>query len=379
MTAKLNTRVINATLVLVSLCFSLLFAEAFCRLALPRPGFTPLGGNWLPGATTPHPTRLYQLLPNYSAGPGGAYGEMEIKTNSIGLRERPLEELRRSKFRILAVGDSFTFGAGINRAQTWPAQLERALEKRLLSSSITVINAGIFGYNLAQIRDHTEELLPEFSPKVAILGVFSGGFDRLKDPYTIFGNIVIRQSEIRQAHLVKGGLVYSRMNNPSLIAFDHWLETHSYFGAQLFHGLHGIYERARVLSNTGDRRDSPATQHQTPERRFLREGLEEIRRMHKATNERGITLIVMLIASFDTVNRVSEDEERINDIVKAWCLAEGILTFDPTRALGRSQSSLRLNLKDHHWTASANAIVGEEFAQYLINQHALDGLRRTAP
>ena len=381
MTAKLNTRVINATLVLVSLCLSLLFAEAFCRLALPRPGFTPLGGNWLPGATMPHPTRLYQLRPNYSAGPGGAYGEMDIKTNSIGLRERPLEELRLSQVRILAIGDSFTFGAGINREQTWPAQLERALDKRLRSSSssssIKVINAGIFGYNLAQIRDLTEELLPEFSPQVVILGVFSGGFDRLKDPYSIFGNIVIRQSEIQQTHMVEGGLVYSRMNNPSIIAFDHWLEMHSYFGAQLFHGLHAVYERARVLSNAVDRRDSPATQHQTSERRFLREGLEEIRRMHTATNERGITLIVMLIASFDTANRVSEDEERINDIVKEWCLAERIVTFDPTRALSRSQSSLRLNLKDHHWTASANSIVGEELAHYLITQHVLDGVIRT--
>ena len=379
MTAKLNTRIINATLVLVSLCLSLLFAEAFCRLALPRPGFTPHGGNWLPGATMPHPTRLYQLLPNYSAGPGGAYGEMEIKTNSIGLRERPLEELRRSKFRILAVGDSFTFGAGINREQTWPAQLERAIDKRFPSSSITVINGGIFGYNLAQIRDLTEELLLEFSPQAVILGVFSGGFDRLKDPYSIFGNIVIRQSEIRQTHMVEGGLVYSRMNNPSLIAFDHWLEMHSYFGAQLFHGLHAIYERARILSNPVDRRDAPATQHQTSERRLLREGLEEIQRMHKATKDKGITLIVMLIASFDTANRVSEDEERINDIVKAWCLAEGILTFDPTRALGRSQSSLRLNLKDHHWTASANSIVGEQLAQYLINQHVIESVIRTAP
>jgi len=383
MAAKLNTRVINATLVLVSLCLSLLFAEAFCRLALPRPGFTPLAGNWLPGATTPHPTRLYQLRPNYSAGPGGAYEKMEVKTNSIGLRERPLEELRLSKFRILAIGDSFTFGAGINREQTWPAQLERALDKRLRSSSssssIKVINAGIFGYNLEQIRDLTEELLPEFSPQLVILGVFSGGFDRLKDPYTVFGNIVVRQSEVQKAQMVEGGLVYSHMSRPSLIAFDHWLEMHSYFGAQLFHGVHDFYERMHALLRHGDRRDSPATHDQTSERRLLKDGLEEIRRIHKATSERSIPLIVMLIASFDTANRVSEDEERINDIVKEWCLAEGILTFDPTRALGRSQSSLRLNLKDHHWSASANSIVGEELARYLINQHALDGLIANPP
>ena len=369
-----RAHIINWTLLVASVCLSLSFAEVFCRLALPRPGFTPLGGNWLPGATMPHPTRLYQLRSNFSAGPGGAYGEMEIQTNSIGLRERPLDELRLSKFRILAVGDSFTFGAGINGEQTWPAQLERALHKRFppTSSSVKVINAGVFGYNLAQIRDLTEELLPEFSPQLVILGVFSGGFDRLKDPYTTFGSIIIRQSEVEQIHMVEGGLVYSHLSHPSLIALDHWLETHTYFGALLLHGLHAFYRRTSPLWKSGGRGDSPALQQQTAERRLLKDGLEEIRRIHKATSEKGIPLIAMLIASFDPANRVSEDEERVNDVVREWCLTERILTFDPTRVLGRSQSSLRLNLKDHHWTASANSIVGEELAQYLINQHVID-------
>lgn len=367
----------NATLFFVSLCLSVLFAETFCRLALPRPGFTPLAGNWLPGATMPHPTRRYQLLPDYSAGPGGAYGEIEIKANSLGLRERPLDNLRMSKHRILAVGDSFTFGAGINREDTWPAQLEQALHKRFPSTSspITVINAGMFGYNLAQIRDLTEELLPEFSPELVILGVFAGGFDRLNDPYTTFGNIVIRHSEVAKIQMVEGGLVYSRLSHPSLIALDHWLETHSYFGAQLFHGLHRLYLAAVV----NPQNDSSQHRQQVSERRWLKEGLEEIRRIHKLTNENGIPLIVMLIASFDPANRVSEDEERINDLVREWCLTEHIPTFDPTRAISRSKSSVRLSLKDHHWSASANAVVGKELSHYLVNQHLLDGSTRHSP
>jgi hypothetical protein len=304
---------------------------------------------------------------------------MEIKTNSIGLRERPLENLRLSKARILAVGDSFTFGAGINRDQTWPAQLEHSLHQQSPESSIAVINAGIFGYNLSQIRDLTEELLPEVSPNLVILGVFGGGFDRVNDPYTLFGNIVVRRSEIPKARLVEGGLVYSHLNSPRLIAVDHWLEMHSYLGAHLFHGLHAIWEKIQGLSRLREPSEPLDSQHHALEKAWLQAGLEQIKRVHTATRSRKIPLLVMLIASFDTGNRVSEEEERINDMVREWCATEGIPTFNPTRALSRSQLPLRLNLKDHHWSSSANAIVGKELTQHLVDQHLLDGIAKMLP
>lgn len=175
----------NYSRLVLSICITFAFLELFCRLALPRPGFTALSAYWLPGAIRSHPTRLYQFRPNYSAVfTNTNYGEMAVTTNSIGLRERPLKELQQSKIRILAVGDSFTFGTGIRREDAWPAQVERALRDQLpwASSPVTVINAGIPGYGMAQIRDLTAELLTEFSPQIVILGVSANGFDRLIDP-----------------------------------------------------------------------------------------------------------------------------------------------------------------------------------------------------
>jgi hypothetical protein len=152
---------------------------------------------------------------------------------------------------------------------------------------------------------------------------------------------------------------------------DHWLETHSYFGAQLLHGLHRLY---KVVLKPDDH---PSRMHkQSSERRWVREGLEELRRIHNLTNENRIPLVVMLISSFDSANRVSDEEESTNDLVRAWCQTEHIPTFDPTRVLGRSKSSVRLSSNDHHWSPSANAIVGEELAQYLVNQHLIDRLAK---
>ena len=147
----------------ISLGFALVLGEVVCRLALPRPGFIAVTGNAFPGAIRPHPSRLYQLVPNYSATlPRGTFGSMTFRTNADGLRERPLSVMRRSKVRILAIGDSFTFGTGIDGDETWPARLEHALQQRSArDSSVAVINAGVPAYGLAQLRDLTEEMLPK--------------------------------------------------------------------------------------------------------------------------------------------------------------------------------------------------------------------------
>ncbi len=54
--------------------------------------------------------------------------------------------------RLLALGDSFTFGDEVDDDDTWPARLERRLGRR-------VWNAGVFGYGLDQMVLRAERLL----------------------------------------------------------------------------------------------------------------------------------------------------------------------------------------------------------------------------
>src|SRR5262245_4720935 len=111
-------------LLTISISGMLLVAELFCRSVLPAPGFVALDENWLPGAIRPHPRRMYELTPNFAKlFNGGTYKRMWLTTNAMGLREPPLERVAFSDVRILAVGDSFTFGTGIDREETWPVQL----------------------------------------------------------------------------------------------------------------------------------------------------------------------------------------------------------------------------------------------------------------
>jgi lysophospholipase L1-like esterase len=60
----------------------------------------------------------------------------------------PIETKRR--FRVLALGDSCTFGLGVQDGETWPAQLEGVLQVSGLD--VEVINAGVPGYSAYQGR-----------------------------------------------------------------------------------------------------------------------------------------------------------------------------------------------------------------------------------
>ncbi len=70
-----------------------------------------------------------------------------VSTNKEGLRN-PALQAKGERFRILAVGDSTTFGLGVNDDETWPAQLQDRLDAR--AARIEVLNAGNNGWSSYQ-------------------------------------------------------------------------------------------------------------------------------------------------------------------------------------------------------------------------------------
>lgn len=69
-------------------------------------------------------------------------GCVEYRTSSLGLRDAELPARKQpDELRILAVGDSFTFGLGVRVEDCWVQLLERALRQRL-ARHVEVINGG---------------------------------------------------------------------------------------------------------------------------------------------------------------------------------------------------------------------------------------------
>lgn len=74
------------------------------------------------------------------------YGDVEIRTNSIGMRDRPLPDPSDGSQRILFLGDSVTFGVGVGEDQVFARRVEDQLNSRG-NGTFRTFNSGVGGYN----------------------------------------------------------------------------------------------------------------------------------------------------------------------------------------------------------------------------------------
>lgn len=77
------------------------------------------------------------------------YGQVLVTYNERGLRDRPILSKAEGEYRILALGDSVTFGWGVDQDKTFPVRLEQSLQDQL-HRPVRVINSGVAGYNTVQ-------------------------------------------------------------------------------------------------------------------------------------------------------------------------------------------------------------------------------------
>jgi len=77
---------------------------------------------------------------------------------------------------LVAVGDSFTYGDEVDDRDTWPAILERTLDK-------PVINGGVFGYGFDQAVLRSELLMDKFSADFLVVSLIPDDINRCEYSY----------------------------------------------------------------------------------------------------------------------------------------------------------------------------------------------------
>lgn len=119
-----------------------------------------------------NPDLYWELKKNFSQffnGYSCRFPLTKIKINSDGFRDK---EYSREKpdnvFRIIALGDSITFGWGVNNSEIWTEVLERKLNRHS-NMSFQVLNFGVWGYNTRMEVETFEEKAMGYNPDLVVI------------------------------------------------------------------------------------------------------------------------------------------------------------------------------------------------------------------
>ena len=106
------------------------------------------------GIVVPDADLFWRLKPDAVLDYGGEKGG--CRTNALGLRCGPLGPKQPGEFRILALGESTTFGVGVPDRMAYPQRLEALLRESGVCPQCRVINAGVSAWSSFQSRRYLE-------------------------------------------------------------------------------------------------------------------------------------------------------------------------------------------------------------------------------
>jgi lysophospholipase L1-like esterase len=112
-------------------------------------------------------TKLFWRLRENQTLESRWFSRLSYQINSVGLRGQDIEVEKKGR-RILAIGNSCTFGWGVPIEQCWTTKLQSSLRQQLSDSTIEVVNAGIPGYSSFQGKQFFGELL-QYNPEVVLI------------------------------------------------------------------------------------------------------------------------------------------------------------------------------------------------------------------
>jgi lysophospholipase L1-like esterase len=167
-----TSRSANLIVLLVSLVIAAIVAEVVLARLFPQPTMDRIL------ADAPRIFSESDLLP-YDLAPGSEDThvtrefETPIRINSLGYRDDEFDVAKGGRFRILVIGDSFTFGYGCTGDEAYPNVMEARLNGA--GGRFEVINAGFAACNYPDTYYlYLKERGLALDPDLIIVGLFAG-------------------------------------------------------------------------------------------------------------------------------------------------------------------------------------------------------------
>ena len=272
------------------------------------------------------------------------YDHLE-RENVLGFRSRH-ERIAKppATTRIVAIGDSFTWGDHILRADsTWPAQLEDTL--RHIAGGVEVVNMAQRGYTTVNEVEALNRLGWQLDPDVILVQWL------INDVYP---------------------------SSPGFRRILSWPPVPDLLPARLRDGainrsdLYGLLEKVYASWRLGDQRGLlPALYVESnPDWQANKAAFKEL---GDSARVRGIPVVVMIWPEITTTpfTATTHPFRRIHELVAGVARSSGLRVFDLTPVFagaGGGQRRLWVKPYDRHPSPAADALVAHALADYLVHE-----------
>jgi lysophospholipase L1-like esterase len=118
------------------------------------------------------PELEFKLKPDFRGRQVGSEFQVSISTNSLGFRDsKEFAKEKGGAYRILGLGDSITFGWGVEEDQAYLSRLGKVLESEL-GRKVETFNLGVWGYGTIQ-EVKVFRQFQDYKPDLVILEFFA--------------------------------------------------------------------------------------------------------------------------------------------------------------------------------------------------------------
>lgn len=161
-----------------------------------------------------NPLISYELTPNFK----GVYAGSYVSINSQGMRDFEYSTNKSDDtFRIIILGDSFTFGEGVAQDSNYPTLLEKKLNSYIYKKKYEVLNFGVSGYNTIQEAELLKNKSLKYNPDLVIVGYFIDDVEETKSfgrkPLQIKRTLLLRLYEFIIEHFYFAKYIQFRLSD----------------------------------------------------------------------------------------------------------------------------------------------------------------------
>jgi len=322
----------------------------------------------------PNADRIFELKPNYSQKYLSSEFQMDITTNSDGLRDIGHSISKpKNVYRIIALGDSMTFGWGVNQDDTWWKVLEDTLNSdKNTKYRYEIINLGVWMYTYDQQFLRLKDIGLKYQPDMVIQGIYWPHLRTISNHiWTKNESGVIAKISDPTFYISKDGLLKTKDKN----IFLNFLKTHSKLFNFVINRLQVLFLKNQLItSDLGLLNKDSETNYQE----VWQKAFESIKETKELLDKRGIEYFVFLIPRDVQVSQLEWVPLYTNimnqglyqsnipqNIFNKFLVSQDITVLDLLPIFRKDYSPQLYFPIDPHWTEMGHTLAAEQIYNFL--------------